>query len=100
MRGPLQRVVIRHTYVPKFDQPAVARPTFAPVPVSLYCLDCADIGMDVNLWCKPAGAGEGASVVGSKPHGTKCQAVASQAGFYKVKCAGATGWVKASIVRK
>lgn len=67
----------------------------------LVCQDCAEIGMNINLWTEPGDLASGARVGGSAPHNTKATILDQAAGWYKVKASnGATGWLQAEFVKR
>ena len=77
---------------------AVAQPT--TYPVTLVCEECADIGMEINLWSTPSRSG----VAGSVPHNTPATVLETSTYqgvvHYKVTADGITGWVSELFVEK
>jgi len=71
--------------------------------IKLLCQECADIGMEINIWSIPGGAAEGAKVVGSVPHntsGTRLDRTTTDGRtWYKVRASGVLGWVLSEFVR-
>lgn len=77
----------------------------APQPtawrVTLVCKDCADAGMEINLWDSPSRN----RVTGQVAHGTRVtvlearQNVGEGRAYYHVKVGGERGWVPEDFVR-
>lgn len=84
----------------------VSAPTTSPVtapttfPVTLFCPECADAGMKINLWASPNRAG----VAGSVPHNTRAIVIETSIYdgvlHYKVQANGITGWVSQSFIQR
>ena len=78
-----------------------AEPSRTPVPTvqrrtaTLWCEDCAAIGMKINLWNLP----QRTQVVGSLPHNTRVIVLEQETHdgrtLYQVSGSGQTGWVTA-----
>lgn len=95
-------------YEARFTEEANTRATSAAAPptappaartVTLYCPDCAEVGMAINLWDSPTDIWGGAVVVGRRPHGTVCTVLAEDEDFTRVDCGGTTGWVQNTLLR-
>jgi hypothetical protein len=81
-------------------------PTTQPTPVpttysvTLFCQDCADIGMKINIWTSTSKVG----VAGSVPHNTQVTVygVTTYDGvvFYNVGTNGIRGWITEMFVQK
>jgi len=81
-------------------------PTATPEPkpttftVILYCPDCADIGMAINLWSTPSRSG----ISGKANHGDTCTVTDTDTYdgllHYKVTCGSQAGWVSENLVRR
>ena len=41
--------------------------------ITIWCPECADEGMEINLWDKPGGLAEGAQTIDSLPHSTRVE---------------------------
>jgi len=76
------------------------RPQATTYPVTLVCEDCADIGMEINLWSTPSRSG----VAGSVPHNTPATVLETSVYqgvlHYKVRARGITGWVSELFIQK
>jgi hypothetical protein len=73
--------------------------TYAVYSTKLTCRDCAEIGMEINLWKDPnKSLADGNRAIASLPHGTTVQVTAKNSGWYKVSANGIFGWVKADFV--
>lgn len=68
--------------------------------VTLKCSECAEIGMQINLWTTPSRAG----VAGSVPHNTSATVLDTDSYngvlHYKVRANGITGWVSEGFVNR
>ena len=68
--------------------------------VTLVCDDCAEIGMEINIWKTPRRAG----VAGSVPSGTRATVLDKETYngvlHYKISASGITGWVSRQMVQK
>jgi len=81
------------------------RPTPTPHIAHLYCPDCRDIGMWINLWQR--GQADRGRVVAEAPHGTEVIILERRSepsedrDYLKVKimATGQTGWVPEPFVR-
>jgi hypothetical protein len=99
-------IVVGLVYANSQTQPTERLPTRAPQPtatrysVVLQCSDCADIGMEINLWDSP----ERNKVVGSVPHGAGVFVLDSRTSstdgrtYFRVKRGEVTGWVSSSFI--
>ena len=76
-----------------------------PLPrVTIWCPDCADAGMEVNLWSKAGGAAAGATVLSSVPHDTIVSEVRARSvdgvSYIRVDYRGNRGWLTKSLIRR
>lgn len=80
-------------------------PTTAPLApttyvVTLFCQDCADVGMEIRIWTSPDRSG----VAGSVPHNTLATVIDTTTYngvlHYKVQIDGITGWVSHQFVQE
>lgn len=81
-------------------EPAGGESPPADDAVTLWCPDCAEIGMRINLWDWPGGLAAGATVVAEADHGDTCTLLGSQQDFDEVRCGASTGWVRSSLVHR
>ena len=88
--------------VPATSTP-VPEPTEIPptaYQVTLFCQDCADIGMAINLWTDPDRSG----VAGSVPHNTVVTVLDSRmvdgTQYYYVRYVNTRGWVSELMVKR
>ena len=69
--------------------------------VRLYCPECQEAGMKINIWETPSRAG--LKTTGSLPHGTQVTVIdkAYHDGMsqYKITHQGITGWVSELMIR-
>lgn len=69
--------------------------------VTLVCEDCAEIGMDINLWDSP----ERNSVTGQVPHGTEATVIEVEYNsdeardYYHVEAGSESGWLPEDFVQ-
>jgi len=68
--------------------------------IQLWCPDCADAGMQINLWDKPGDLISGAKTVAQRNHGVTCDVLEERMDWYRVKCGVYTGWIKISLTHK
>lgn len=71
--------------------------------VSLWCADCVEIGMAINLWDRPGGMADGATVVARGRHGEPCTLTDSRSvggrEFVRVDCESGSGWLTDTLVQ-
>lgn len=69
---------------------------------TLFCQDCADAGMEINLWETPER--DGLRTTGSVPHNTAVTVLDSRmvngTRHYKVRHVNVVGWVSELMVKK
>jgi hypothetical protein len=105
--GLILMVACEATAGPTFTPGPTLRPTAAPKPTVtpigqaiLWCQDCADIGMEINLWNAP----QRSQVVGSLPHGTRVtvleKATCEGRTLLKVRGDAQMGWVTAEFLKR
>lgn len=78
-------------------------PTSPPAySITLVCQECADIGMEINIWKTPDR--QGRQTVGSVPSGTKASVLGTQVldgvKHYQVRIGSVVGWVSELMVQQ
>ena len=72
--------------------------SFKQFSAQLYCPECQDAGMKINVWKTPSR--EGLKTVGSYPHGTTVTVIGNEAGHYKIKKGNVIGYVSTQMIKK
>ena len=72
--------------------------SFKQFSAYLYCPECQEVGMKINVWKSPSR--EGLETVGSYPHGTMVTVIGNEAGHYKIKKGSVIGYVSTIMIKK
>ena len=103
--GLLVLLFLLMAILPQFGRPRyityiTPRPLATSYSAFLYCPDCAEEGMSINIWRSQDGTQLTGGVVASYPHGTSVTVIARDGKFVKVEVGSVTGWLASSLVRK